>query len=227
MSQQAYTISVIIPVFNGARYLGEAIQSVIEQTRPADEIIVVDDGSTDDSHRVAAQYPVTCIRQVNCGASAARNRGVSQSRGELLAFLDADDVWTTDKLALQAAQFEEHSDLDAVFGMVEQFCSPDVAEDAPQARFVGETLHGVHCGTMLIKRDSFLRVGWLNPVWKVAHFIEWYARAEDAGLNMITLPTMLMRRRVHTTNLTVRMRDTARLEYTKILKAALDRRRKH
>ncbi len=224
MIQQASTISVIIPVFNGARYLGEAIQSVLDQTRPAEEIIVVDDGSTDDSHQIAAQYPVTCIRQANSGASTARNHGVSQSRGDMLAFLDADDVWTVEKLALQTDVFQEQPELDAIFGMVEQFSSPDAA---PRARFVGETLNGVHCGTMLIKREAFLRVGFLKPDWKVAHFLEWYARAEDARLSMITLPEVLMRRRVHTTNLTVRMRDTARMEYAQILKAALDRRRKH
>lgn len=226
MLQQPSPISVIIPVFNGARYLGEAIQSVLDQTRAADEIIVVDDGSTDDSHQIAAQYPVTCLRQANSGASVARNRGVIQSRGTWLAFLDADDVWTAGKLALQAAVFEEHPELDAIFGLVEQFSSPEADPGAPQARFVGKTLNGVHCGTLLIKREAFLRVGFLKPDWKVAHFLEWYARAEDARLNMFTLPEVLMRRRVHTTNLTVRMRDTARLEYAQILKATLDRRRK-
>src|SRR5436305_1029668 len=88
-------ISVIIPVYNGERYLGEAIESVLAQSYHWLEIILVDDGSTDGSATVAKQFSpaVQVVRQPNLGAGAARNRGIALAQGEFLAFLDADDLW--------------------------------------------------------------------------------------------------------------------------------------
>src|SRR5207245_10700422 len=103
-------VSAIIPVFNGERYLAEAIESVLAQTSPASEIVVVDDGSTDGSGAGAGRFG-SAARLVfggHAGAGAARNRGVAESTGELLAFLDADDIWPSDKLERQlAALFED------------------------------------------------------------------------------------------------------------------------
>jgi glycosyltransferase involved in cell wall biosynthesis len=100
-------ISVIIPNYNYGRYLAQAIDSVLEQTYPHVEVIVVDDGSTDDSLNVLQSYGerIRWTQQRNQGVSAARNRGIAESRGTLVAFLDADDVWLPTKLARQAALF--------------------------------------------------------------------------------------------------------------------------
>jgi len=97
------SISVIIPTYNAERYLPDAIDSVLAQTCPAGEIIVVDDGSSDGTPRVAERYGsrVRWLPQENQGSGAARNRGIEASRGELLAFLDADDLWVRDKLTWQ------------------------------------------------------------------------------------------------------------------------------
>ena len=90
-------VSVVIPVYNGKQYLKKAIESVVRQTLPADEIIVIDDGSTDDSALVIAElakvYPLKFFQKENGGQSSARNYGVSVSSGELIAFLDQDDIW--------------------------------------------------------------------------------------------------------------------------------------
>ena len=95
-------VSVVIPVYNAARFLADAIRSVQAQRHPRIEIIVVDDGSTDGSGEVARSFAgVRCLRQANGGIAAARNAGVHEARGNLLAFLDADDLWTPGKLALQ------------------------------------------------------------------------------------------------------------------------------
>src|SRR5215211_7843247 len=85
-------ISVVIPCYNQAKYLGEAIESVLGQTYGNSQIVVVDDGSTDDTEEVAGRYEkVECVRQENRGLAEARNAGVRASRGEYLVFLDADD----------------------------------------------------------------------------------------------------------------------------------------
>jgi len=99
------TVSVVIPCYNAAPFLRETLDSVLNQTRPALEVIVVDDGSTDESAAVAESYgpPVRVIRQENRGQSAARNRGMDEARGEWVALLDADDRWLPHKLERHVA----------------------------------------------------------------------------------------------------------------------------
>src|SRR4051794_28952489 len=109
-------VSVIIPTYNYGRFIGEAVKSALEQTLPADEIIVVDDGSADNTEAAVRQFgdPVRYIKQANAGVCVARNRGVAESRGEFIAFLDADDTWEPTKLAKQIARFDEDEDLGMV-----------------------------------------------------------------------------------------------------------------
>src|SRR5690606_28366702 len=111
-------VSVIIPVYNGERYLAEAVHSILAQTVPTLEIIVVDDGSTDGTARVAQRFgdAVCYVYQPNRGPAAARNRGLERARGEIVAFLDADDLWREGKLACQCARLEADPTLDIVLG---------------------------------------------------------------------------------------------------------------
>lgn len=101
-------ISTVIPAYNAGDYLVEAISSVLRQTQLPDEILVVDDGSTDETPNILRQFgpPVVCIRQENRGLSAARNRGILEARGDWIALLDADDVWSPRKLEVQRAAIE-------------------------------------------------------------------------------------------------------------------------
>lgn len=95
-------VSVVIPAYNRAPFLSEALRSVMEQTRRADEVVVVDDGSTDDTAGVVQEFPgVRYVFQENRGVSAARNLGVQRSTGEWIAFLDSDDLWVRTKLERQ------------------------------------------------------------------------------------------------------------------------------
>jgi hypothetical protein len=110
VSDSSPTISVVIPCYNGTKFLRETLDSVLAQTLPALEVIVVDDGSTDGSAGIADSYgpPVRVIRQPNQGESVARNRGIEEAKGEWVAFLDADDLWLPDKLAEQAKLMAPH-----------------------------------------------------------------------------------------------------------------------
>jgi glycosyltransferase involved in cell wall biosynthesis len=107
------TIAVVIPAYNAAGYIRRAIDSVLAQTRRPDEIIVVDDGSTDDTATVVQSYGsgVKLIRQANAGASAARNTGINAATSEWIAFLDGDDEWLPNKLQLQTELLERNRQL--------------------------------------------------------------------------------------------------------------------
>ncbi len=117
------TISVIIPTYNYARFLREAIDSALAQTYPPLEVIVVDDGSTDETPQVLAEYGgrIRAVRQKNQGVAAARNTGVAAARGEYIAILDSDDLWKPGKLELQIARFEADPDLGLVHCGAETF----------------------------------------------------------------------------------------------------------
>lgn len=217
-------VTVVIPVHNCEGYLEEAIESVLGQTYRPVELIIVDDGSTDGSGAVARRFrTLRYCRQPHAGQSAARNRGVALAQGSYLAFLDADDVWVVDKLARQMAAFDADPNLSMVFGFVQQFRRSSEGaglEDDP----LGLPLAGPIAGTMLVRRGSFLRVGPFASGWRVGEFLDWYARALEAGLTSIMLPEVVLKRRVHGQNLGVRHRDS-RHDYLHILKASLDRRR--
>jgi glycosyltransferase involved in cell wall biosynthesis len=121
-------ISAVIPVYNGELYLAEAISSALNQTSPVAEIIVIDDGSQDRTAEVVKQFDgkVRYYRQPRAGAGAARNLGVEKAAGDLIAFLDADDLWLPEKTALQLALLSADETCEAVFGGVEEFFSPEL-----------------------------------------------------------------------------------------------------
>ena len=221
-------ISVAIPVFNCERYLAEAIESVLAQTRAPGEIIIVDDGSTDESAAIAMRFgpPVRYAFQPNSGAPAARNRGAELARGEFLSFLDADDTWVPRKLELQMACLEEDSQLDLVNGHVVAYISPDLGEDSRRRiRCPQGALPAPGPATMLIRSDAFFRVGLFDTACSVGESIDWYAKAMDLRLRSVMLPEVVARRRLHRDNISYLDRD-ARREYLRVVRESLARRRR-
>jgi len=220
-------ISTVIPCHNGGRYLGEAVESILGQRYPAIEIIVIDDGSTDDSREVATGFgsAIRYRHQPQSGAAAARNRGIEMADGEFLAFLDADDLWTAGKLAKQMAAFEADPSLEIVAGHAEQFVSPELPEEARvRVRVDPGKLPAQLPGALLVRRHAFDRVGAYAARFVTASELDWFARATDLGVRILTLPDVVLRRRIHTTNHGLLRRD-ARQDYVRMVKAALDRRR--
>ena len=220
-------VSVVITAFNCGRYLGQAIGSVLGQTRPPGQVILLDDGSTDDCQDVAKAFgrAVEYVHQPNTGVAAARNAGARRSRLAWLAYLDGDDYWEPDKLERQLAAAQSAPHVDAFFGHVQQFISPELApEERARVQVPEMLMPGVCAGTLLIRRGAFEQVGPFNETWNGSEFLDWYARAVEAGLEMLVLPQRLGWRRVHLSNHSRRLGSTQ--EYTHTLKALLDRRRK-
>ena len=223
-------ISVMIGVYNAERYLAEAIESVFAQSYQPLELIVVDDGSDDGSGDVARRYgdALTYARQKNAGNGSARNHAVRLASGQLFAFLDADDRFVPGKLERQFAALDTDPTLDVVFGHVREFISPELT-DAQRATVrppAPQPLPWPAPNLMLIRRESFARVGPFSERVKVGVTVDWYARAVEAGLRSAMLPEVVLERRLHLTNNGLRERDS-RQQYLHVLKAALDRRRAH
>jgi glycosyltransferase involved in cell wall biosynthesis len=227
MSRSDRFVSVVIPVYNGERYLRQAVESVLEQTHRPLEIIIVDDGSTDGTAAVAAQFgdAIRYVLQTNGGAASARNHGAELATGNYLAFLDADDLWVPTKLSRQLQMLEENPDIQLVFGYVRQFISPELDEGTRSGLHCPpEAMAGYSQTTLLMARETFFHIGPFTTHWEVGEFMDWYARAQEAGLKTAMLPEVVSLRRLHTTNQGVSKRDE-RADYARVLKAALDRRR--
>jgi glycosyltransferase involved in cell wall biosynthesis len=187
----------------------------------------VDDGSTDCSGAVAQSFApsVRYVYLEHGGGSVALNHGISLSQGEYIAFLDADDLWVSDKLTCQMAAFRANPELNAVFGHIEQFKSPELDEASKNnLKIPVKVSPAYHRDTLLITRQAFNRVGLFNPQIQMGDFIDWYLRASEQGLKSLMLPDILAKRRLHKTNLGIRDRNS-RIEYVRVIKASLDRRR--
>ena len=219
------TVSVVIPAFEAARYLREAVRSALQQTHKPMEVIVVDDGSHDQTSSVAHRFgsPVRVIRQAHAGIGAARNAGIRDAAGELLALLDADDVWERDKLARQVQMLEMDPTIDLVFGGVEQFVSSEL--DGADASLSGVSSRTGRCASAVLMRAAVVeRVGIQRQDLELGEFIDWFDRALAAGCRVGEVDWVVVRRRIHTSNTGSRL-QSARGDYARMLKDVLDRRR--
>ena len=223
-------ISCIVPVFNGERYLGEALESILKQSYQSLQIIVVDDGSTDGTAAVIDHYEeqVRFLRQPNAGTAVARNSGLNAAEGEFVAFLDADDLWHPEKLERQMARFQARPELDYCVAHAQNFWVPELIEEERRFRDhrISKPLPGYATGTLLARHALFGTVGLFNPNIKHADDTEWFLRVSEHGAAMELLPDVLLYRRLHQTNLSRLRASNSRDQYLQILKTALDRRRR-
>jgi glycosyltransferase involved in cell wall biosynthesis len=215
-------------VFNGELYLAEALDSIFVQTYRPLEVIVVDDGSTDATAKVAARYGecITYIWQTNAGPAAARNRGIDAAAGPFIAFLDADDLWHEEKLARQMARFEVQTELEMCLSYVQNFWPPEYREEKERLgnhRFV-QPMRAYSLVAMLVRRDVFDAVGPFDPSLRMGEDNDWFMRAVEARTVIEHIPDVLSYRRMHESNMS---RDRALMFdlLPRIIKASLNRRR--
>jgi glycosyltransferase involved in cell wall biosynthesis len=220
-------VSVVVPVYNGDKFIGEAIASLRRQGHPNLEIIVVDDGSTDGTADVVAQAAgpdLHYIRQANSGPPAARNTGVRAARGAVLGFLDADDLWTDDKLALLLPRLMSDPEVDIVYGrtqiMVQSGNTGGKLMFTPyQEPKAALTLQGG-----LFRSAVFQRVGLFDPEQRYADDVEWFLRAQDRGLKIVSYPEVTWYYRRHGQNITNQVGDHQDF-LAVLIKKSLNRRR--
>ncbi|SMF97726.1 Glycosyl transferase family 2 [Methylomagnum ishizawai] len=227
MTEATLKVSVIVPCHNAATYLKAALDSLLAQRPTPWEVIVVDDGSTDGGAAIAEAYgpPVRCFRQENQGIAATRNQGLRLANGDLIAFLDADDLWSANSLGLRLGKLAENPHWDGVYGGVEAFASPELSEEDRLCLQVPAGIQaGRLAGALLLKREVFERVGGFDTGFAVGETLDWIARAEEQGIVMGRVEGVVLRRRIHGTN-TVRQTQRLQADYLRLLRAALARRR--
>ena len=202
-----FVVSVIIPVYNGARHLWETVTSALVQTQPPCEILVVDDGSTDESAAVIQQMaatsaiPIRYSYQTNGGPGAARNKGIALASGGLVAFLDQDDLWLENKLARQVQLFQDAPDVDIVVTQQVYFladgfaCPPWVRPE-----LLDRPVSAMTPSTLMVRRHLFNQIGTFSEKLLAASDADWFFRAKDAGIVIAAVSEVLVKHRIHSQN---------------------------
>lgn len=208
-------ISVIIPAFNSAQYLPAAIESVLQQEHDNIEIIVVDDGSTDDTERTISPYPIRYYYQENQGSASARNQGITMATGSLIAFLDADDVWVSNKLQKQISVLQT-PEVDVVSGLL-QITNMELEP-------IAKPMFMIALPTLLIKKHVFEQIGDFDTQFTMGEDVDWLFRAFEANVTIDILPEVLAYYRRHDSNVT-NQRNIANKFFLKAIKRSLNRRR--
>lgn len=219
-------VSVIIAVKNGERFLASAINSVLEQDYRPFEIIVVDGQSVDNTAKIAKSFKaVHYMYQVNKGVADAYNIGIEAARGESIAFLSHDDVWTPDKLSIQVNYMVNHLEIQYTIARVKFFLEPGCP--IPPG-FRQELLENDHVGrimeTLVARKPLFDVIGKFDPDLTISEDVDWFARASDANVPMAVIPKVLLLKRVHDANLSLNA-WLGHQDLLKALKKSIERKR--
>lgn len=201
----AHRVSVLIPTYNCGQFLGEALDSVFAQTFTDFEIIVVDDGSTDNTSEVVSRYPtVKYIPREHCGVSTARNAAIAEATGEFVVFLDADDMWTPDKLEKQVAYLDAHPDCMLVFTKAENFYQNDENNRTERQQELYNSSLERCVITCAIRRVVFEKYGVFRTDYPHGEDTQFMFRLSISGLSLDhCIPEALYRRRIHSNNISL------------------------
>jgi glycosyltransferase involved in cell wall biosynthesis len=220
-----FSYSAVIPAFNAAATIPAAIESILRQTMPPQEIIVVDDGSTDDTARAAAALdgPITVLRQENRGPGAATTAGFRRVATPFVATLDADDLWLPQKAARQAARFEGDPAIAGAFTLARMFAdgaTPDPEGNGAVRRLWTRT-------TLMFRIGAAKEVGdFVDLPGRTAEVIDWLARSRDLGHRHVMVEEVLAMRRIRPGSLSYG-RDAERSRgYLAAVREAIERRKR-
>lgn len=219
-------ISVIMPVYNGEKYMAEAVESIRRQDYASLELIIVDDGSTDGTAEIAQSLnlDVRYVRQPNSGPSAARNKGLQMARGEIIAFQDADDLWPPGKLALQLPRLMDDPSLEIISGRVQRIKLAGIVEGKEIFKEYLEPLMSYNVGSALYRRSVFDKVGLFDVTMRCSEDVDWLLHARDCGVRMLFLKQVTLLYRLHGQSMT-QERDVYGPQFMNALKKSLGRRR--
>jgi glycosyltransferase involved in cell wall biosynthesis len=218
-------ISVICPAWQAAETLAETLASVRAQLLPPAEIIVVDDGSTDESSTIAVSAGASVLRIPHRGAAAALNAGIAASGSDLLAFVDADDLWPLEKLQIQTRILATDITLAGVLGRVRSFISPEIEPNVARRFRLPESPQPAWLiGALLVRRELVKSVGAFDEEMHAGYTIDWFDRARRLGFSFAIPDNVVLLRRVRSDSLSHRSKATI-AGYALMAKRAVQRRR--
>lgn len=192
-------VSCVMPVFDGERFVAESVESVLAQTYPHVELIVADDGSNDGSANAVRSFSpqgVQLLQQDNGGSASARNLGIGIATGEFVALLDADDLWTKDKIARQLDAFANQPALGVCMTHMQNFWEPEFAHEAAENPRLAAPQPGA-ASCFMARRSVFDDIGLFDSTIAHRDIQDWILRAKRAGWRLDVLPDVLVRRRIH------------------------------
>ena len=222
-------VSIVLPVLNAQRFLAQALGSIQAQTYQNYELLIVDGGSTDGTAALARQAPgARFMPQTGAGLANAWNTGVRAAQGEYISFIESDDLWFAEKLALQVAHLEQYPKHQYVIAQVQLFLEPGCARPPGLRPEVFEGSHvGRLPGALMARRSLFDQIGLFEERWQVTPDIDWFARLAAEQVPGTELPEVLLFRRIHDSNLSqVAGPVLIKSELLQVLKQNLDRRRR-
>lgn len=222
-------VSIQIPVNTGTAFLKDALESIHRQTYQDFEVIVVDDGSGEDLSEIVSKYEkVRFVRQEHLGVAAARNRALSCSSGEVIAFLDADDLWTEEKLEKQMHYLNNHPECMIVFSGTENFTEiPSELLNERQKQILG-TLLSKCLVSSCVRKEVFETYGNFLETCNYGEDTELMARWAACGVSLDhCIHDMLYLRRVHAENMSLRHKKAGKKEYLELLATAFRKARKN
>ncbi len=229
MERENLSISVILPVYNGERFLIQAIENIQGQKYQPLEIIVVDDGSTDRTAEIAAEFQDTIhyIYQTNQGPSAARNLGIENARGEAIAFLDVDDLWEEGILTEFADYLVAHPEVGIVQGLIQrmQMETGSLDNNSYQFQPIFKPYQFINLGSALYRRAVFDQVGLFDPKLHDNEDTDWFIRAWENNIHKLVIPRVMLYYRKHDRNMTLEQKGLIHHGMLKIYKRHIDRMR--
>jgi glycosyltransferase involved in cell wall biosynthesis len=213
---------VILAASNGERFLREALESAFTQDYDSFEVVFIDDGSEDRTAEIANSFPVRYFHQTRQGLAAARNRGIGVARGDLITFLDDDDILPPTKLSMQVRYLDEHPEIGCVLGrqtwMFEGVEAPELEPD----QLYGEP-GGIQLVTAMIRLRVLEALGGFDPSYTYAEDRDLFVRMSERGIAVAVLPDVVLYKRVHGRNMTLNV--PASHPILRSLKEKLDRER--
>jgi glycosyltransferase involved in cell wall biosynthesis len=219
-------VSVIVAVSDGERFMRSALHSIFKQSYHPFELIVVDGQSVDHTAVIAQSFePVRYIYQAGQGLANWRNTGIEAAQGELIAFLDADDLWTPDKLDVQVHYLLQNPKIQYVNAWVKLFVEPGSRLRSGYTKeFLGRAHVGRTPGTLVARRSVFDLVGMFSADFSIACDVEWFKRANDHNTPAFTIPQVLLYKRIHNRNLSSDV-EMNRREVLSIIKQTIKQQR--
>jgi glycosyltransferase involved in cell wall biosynthesis len=196
------SFSVIVPVYNGQRYLRETLESLVNQDYNSLEIIAVDDGSNDSSAEIIQSFEsIKYVHQENQGNAVARNQGIALSTGDVIALIDQDDMWVPGKLSIFCEYFTSHPEIDFATAKHRMFLSDDVEVPAwCRNDVLNQDLVDYSPGSIVFRRRLFDRIGPFDQTLVSGHDTDWVLKVKDSNTPMAVLPDVLLLKRVHEAN---------------------------